>query len=927
MLLKMWHKKWMNISLLLGCILLVATVVSFPIYREAAYNRMLQDEFVNHIEEKGKWPTYLFMTVNSKKDKGGATISKMENLLSDIYTDMRVKEYQTICYYHFNGAQFNSLMKRNDNASITVKLSGMSDIEKHARMLSGEMFSEKGINENGEIEVVVSQATLVTNNLLVGEVFETDAILDENKKPVRVVIKGVFDAEDTNDFYWQVHPDRTITDLYMNMDLFRSMFTGENAGRYTLSISYYALIDYESITSDNVRNLLNRTNYYAEESSFKSVIKNVQYVSLLEDYLDKETRISATLMILQVPVLVMLTAFLFMISGQMYEMERNEISVIKSRGSSGGQIFRLYLYQGFCITLVGTAIGMPLGAIMARILGATRNFLEFDLSEKLDVTYTVEAMFYALGAMLLCLISITLPAIKHSKVSIVNLKQQKAVKKKTLWEKLYLDVILILASLYGYYSFHKNANVALEVSSGKNLDPLLYISSSLFILGAGLLFLRIQPFLVRLIYQCGKKKWKPATHVSFMDNIKNGRKQQLIMLFLILTVSLGMYHATVARTILQNAIKNTEYLTGSDVIIKEVWKTVTDEQSSKVEYIVPDYSKYAGIDFANSYTKVIYDPSSYIYAEKNDRQPLTIMAINTKEFGEATSIDRSLLEKQYYAYLNDLAVADNGVLVSRNFNTKLGYKEGDSVYYYLSTGKALSGKIVGFFDYWPGYLPSTTALNSDGSAYEKDNYCVVTHYDYVVTKAGTTPYEVWIDLKDDVEPIEVYNWITENGVNLRKYENRISNIDKTMEDPLLQGTNGVLTMGFVVTIVLCAVGYLIYWIMSIKERELMFGVLRATGLHKSEIFQMLINEQIFCGLFSVWAGVGIGKLTSGLFVPILQEAYASKNQALPMKLITDASDMIRLYGVIAFVMLLALAVLLILVLRMNVTKALKLGEE
>lgn len=44
------------------------------------------------------------------------------------------------------------------------------------------------------------------------------------------------------------------------------------------------------------------------------------------------------------------------------------------------------------------------------------------------------------------------------------------------------------------------------------------------------------------------------------------------MLFLILTVSLGMFHATVARTILQNAEENQEYLDGADVMLQEVWK-------------------------------------------------------------------------------------------------------------------------------------------------------------------------------------------------------------------------------------------------------------------------------------------------------------------------------------------------------------------
>lgn len=115
--------------------------------------------------------------------------------------------------------------------------------------------------------------------------------------------------------------------------------------------------------------------------------------------------------------------------------------------------------------------------------------------------------------------------------------------------------------------------------------------------------------------------------------------------------------------------------------------------------------------------------------------------------------------------------------------------------------------------------------------------------------------------------------------------------------------------------------------MSIRSREMIFGVLRACGMHKGELFHMLMNEQIFSGLFSVFAGIGIGKLASVMFVPILQQAYAASNQVLPMKLVVNASDMMRLYGVIAGVMIVCLLVLILLLLKMNVAKALKLGEE
>ena len=80
-------------------------------------------------------------------------------------------------------------------------------------------------------------------------------------------------------------------------------------------------------------------------------------------------------------------------------------------------------------------------------------------------------------------------------------------------------------------------------------------------------------------------------------------------------------------------------------------------------------------------------------------------------------------------------------------------------------------------------------------------------------------------------------------------------------------------------------------------------------------------------MFSILAGVGIGKLTSKMYVPMVQIAYAASNQVLPMKLITDPADMLRLYGVILFVVVLCLAVLMALLFKLNITNTLKLGEE
>ena len=928
MLEKMWHKKWMNVCLLLGCILLTATVVSFPLYRNAAYDRMINDEFKNYISSEGRWPTLITATVVSRKDKSGSTLKRMDEFAGEFYERLGVNEVATFQELSLSSTPFSSETGRGDAKALSIKLATIAKMTDHIKLLAGENYSDKGITDDGAIEVLISQSCMVDKGLLINEYFTFDDIKAPDGKPLRVFIKGVYDEADELNYFWQISPEKLNDTILCREDVFRSTFMGDNVGKYSITSYIVPMFNYDDIKSGDVDRIYNETVYYTKESAFKSVVKEPGYIKIIDDYRKKLSRISATLIILQVPVLAMLAAFLFMISGQMYEMEKSEISVIKSRGSSSGQIIRLYFYQGLVLTLAGAVVGMPLGALFARVLGATRNFLEFDFSQSLNVSYTRESLIYALVAMGVCLLSITIPSFKHSKVTIVNLKQSNALKKKSWWEKLFIDILLLGISIYGFYSFNKNMkDLSGAVMSGESLDPLLYISSSLFIVGAGMFFLRIQPYLVSLIYKIGKKWWGPASHVSFMENIKNGRKQQLIMLFLIMTISLGMYHATVARTILDNAVENTEYLDATDVIIKEVWTEITDRYGSYTgDYIVPDYSKYNTLTAAESYTRVLNDVLGRV-GSGNDSIYTQILGINTKEFGKQTMVSREFLQKHYYEYLNDLAVVEDGVLLSSNYNTKLGYNVGDTIIFSNSKKKPVTGRIVGFFDYFPSYAPVENGLNPDGTAYSKENYLIVGNYDFISSKWGTFPYEVWIQLKEGATALDVYNWVEEHKLNLKKYENRELDLQATMEDPLLQGTNGVLTMGFVVTIVLCAVGYLIYWVMSIRERELIFGVLRATGFHKGEIFHMLLNEQVFSGVFSILAGIGIGKLTSKLFVPILQQAYSSENQALPMRLITVASDMYRLYGVIAGVMIIVLLVLVFILFRMNVTKALKLGEE
>ena len=128
-------------------------------------------------------------------------------------------------------------------------------------------------------------------------------------------------------------------------------------------------------------------------------------------------------------------------------------------------------------------------------------------------------------------------------------------------------------------------------------------------------------------------------------------------------------------------------------------------------------------------------------------------------------------------------------------------------------------------------------------------------------------------------------------------------------------------------LLLCTVGFLLYWVLSIRQRALQMGIFRAMGMSMREIVTMLVNEQIFVSLLSVAAGAGIGAAAAALFVPLIQIAYAAEQQMVPLRLVLEAGDCARLFGVVGAVMGICLCVLGALVARLKIARALKLGED
>ena len=919
---KILSKKWMVISLLIGNILLISIAACSPMYSDAVLQRMLNKNMVTLLETTGKYPGLIEIRSNYDhgiKNKGYDKVEATAALAAELAAEEIVPVADTVTIYYKSGiaATHEAVSGRYDD-TFNLRLEAAGNLENHITLLDGELPKVR----SGEpvLEAIVSEKTMVESNLFVGEVLTLERLTDgKGGKPYQVVITGVFTPADLEDPYWVTNPNRLSNYMYVNQEDFVAKMVADEAKRQDFGRVDYIIMDYQQIKGTQVYDLLETLDDYGEDLSDDNY--KITAYEMLDEYLIRANQLDITLLVLQVPTFMMLAAFILMVSGQMLGMEQNEISVIKSRGASKKQILTIYLLQSTLIAVVSFVIAMPLSYMICQVVGSANSFLEFVSRKSLPARFAPPVWFFGVGAVVLSIMTMVLPAVKYSKVGIVDHKRSRHKQKKPLWQTLFLDIVLLGVSGYGLYSYHNQAEfMASRLENGAALDPLLYLCSAMFILGAALFVTRIFPLLIKLIFSVFKKAWSPAMYASFLRMLRSRSNQNFIMIFLILTMALGIFSAETAHTINSNAEDEIRHENGADLVVAESWSTMKYGSTGSETEVVstePDFYKYVELQDDAAITKVLRRPGIKVSGKKDVEASL--MAINTQEFGQIANMKDGLLSDHWYHYLNAMSQDARGVLVSTSFRDEMGYKLGDVISFRQAKGESYFGVIYGFVDYWPGMV-------SPSAGEEGISYFIIANLAQIQAKWGIQPYEIWMKNLNGSSQY-IYDFAEKHGLAFETFIDTNADIIELKNDPVFQATNGVLTVSFIVILVLCSVGFLIYWILSIQSRALQFGIFRAMGMTMGEVLGMLFNEQIFISGISIASGIVIGKVSSQLFVPMIQAVFSGGNELIPLEIQTAIGDTIKLYIVVAVVMIVCMVILGWIIKKIKIAQALKLGED
>lgn len=951
---KMVKNKWLELSLLFGLVLSVALVSSMPIYTEAILQRMLVKELENYQLTSGTYPlthrTSVFFMGETPKENGesaraaDAYIRSMGERFS-----LPVREYVV----ERGTDTFNFVPKDKERVDATVRrnadIVAFSDLEKHVRLVDGVMPAKEPVN--GVYEALVVESALTQLKMVLGNEF---VIEDERiKRPITVKPVGVINPSDEHDLFWYNSLSSYGKSFILDYDLFEKAITeGEGDVSVRTSYWYYAL-DYSRMNLKSIASFIDTNERILGyvSSRFNSQSVKAPALGVISKYMDRQEQLRLMLWSLNVPVMIMLAFYLFMVANLIVDRQKTEIAVLRSRGASRLQVLVSYVIEGALLGAIAYAVGPPAGMLLTKLLGASNGFLEFVQRSALLVELNAVAYRYALYAVVFSLVMTLIPAFLATRTSIVGHKQQLArVTRKPFWNRLFLDVILLGVSFYGLQSFRRRMSdlqsLGLDSASFK-VDPLLFLVPALFTLGLGLLLLRVYPLFVRLVYWIGRHVWPPSLYSTLIQVGRSSTQYSFLMVFLMITIATGLFSASAARTMNSNTLEKVRYKNGADVILNVRWENDAPPPGAemagedggaeasqpvpappkRIQYTEPPFQLFAELPGVEHAAKVFVKDAIAQLNKSSTR--IKLMGIETDEFGRTAYLKDGLLDHHFYDYLNLIATEPTAVLISRTMAEQSGVKEGDTIYVGWNNASFKPFTVYGIVDYWPTFNPNPQQPPSTAGAKEPElPKLVVGHLDYIQSAIALEPYQIWIDLKDEPSARTAFNdALNEKGIPIESFVDTVYELTQAKNDPFQMAINGVMTLGFLISVVISFFGFLLYWVLSLNSRVLQYGILRAMGISFSQLIGMLVTEQVLTSGAAFLLGAAVGNATSQLFVPLFQLSFNPATQVPPFAVTFDPNDSLRLYTIVAIMVAIGLGILGYMLSRIKIHQAVKLGED
>lgn len=715
-----------------------------------------------------------------------------------------------------------------------------------------------------EIPVLAPEKLLYQTGLEVGDVFKMTKA--GATSPVTVKIVALWSPVNASDPSWILTPkffDNVL--LMQSQDLWTALSGMKNP---VDEVDWQIIFDGHTLRTSDVPGLITRI--VNGERDVTTVLPGIRMDVSPEDGLrafDQDvTRLTEQLVIVVMPVAGLILYFVTMLAGMLVGRQQQEDVTLSSRGMSRRKLVGLHTLMWLILAGFSMGIGMIAAPPIVQLIGRTSSFLRFNYhSAPLDIVFTQQAILAGAITALLAASSGLVMAWRITRQSINAYKRAQARSGKAWWQRIYLDILLLIPAGYVFYTLKARGGLSTGAENPFS-DPLVFLAPTLFSLGFTLLFLRIYPFLLSLASRFISFTSDIALLMALRELTRSIGRYRGTLLMTCFTLSLIGFTASMASTLNRSLEDVVQYNVGAERVLVVTSDAQTSESTATTGATTLTVTGYNTLPA----TSLLEIPGVYAVSRVGRYQAQIILPKEHVQ-GTVLGVDRDSMAaiayfRQDYAakpladLLNELAGNRTGILLSAAAAKEYGLKVGQEITLQISalnTWYQTKVPIVDLIDYFPTLDPRT-------------NFFAITNIDPIFELVGTElPHDIWLRLQPGANGNAVLDQVKSQGFPVVNWLDPAAQIAKAEADPTRRGVLGFLSVGFVSAILLTLVGSVIQSTASFREQSVQIGSLRAMGLGGGAVGFYLLFSQGIAALGGIAGGTAIGTVTTLLFLPLL----------------------------------------------------------
>jgi hypothetical protein len=548
------------LTLSLGVILATALLASGPLLVDTVIEMGLHLTF----QSSSVTETNLRLTTAARVDRAGlqALDGEIQALLQSVlgeHLDGVVRSAESAWMHPWLGGEPSTDQR--------VNLRAYQGLEDHVEYIAGGWPAEMG-GEPGVIRAVISDAMARSLVLRVGDRLPLSLDPGSVEPDAWIEVAGIVRPKDPLDPYWfgEFSPLTSRHSVMMSEAAFlaavSSLFPADE-----VDLAWHALLRHNALSTADIEPLQAQlAGLEAELGTFQPpVALHTGVPDILARFQTQLESIRVPLYILIAEVMLLALYFVTMVAALFMRQVEREFAILRSRGTSTGQIARIQWVEALIIGAVAFVSGPWLGAGLVKALsrvGPLSDLEQANWSLRPDHSAWLAA---GVGA-LVCLVGLLLPLGPALRRSIVTHQQMVARSARPpWWQRLYLDVFALVGGLVLLWRLRMYGEMVSGGPGGARLDWLLLLAPVVLLVGAATILLRVFPLILRVVASLAARGPGLEGALALWQASRDPTHVTRLVLLLALAIALGNLSLGLNTTLDQSEYDRATYLAGNDL--------------------------------------------------------------------------------------------------------------------------------------------------------------------------------------------------------------------------------------------------------------------------------------------------------------------------------------------------------------------------